>query len=574
MGEEIKRMPNRVAASSERPPGKWKVLVVEDDPGLRRLMQRELEREGIPVESAASGGEALRASRNRRQILLLLDYSLPDMTAAALVRTLSKRRNPPPFMLVTGMAEEKAVAGMIQLGARSYLYKDDRFLAILPSSVRRVLADLMRESDLRAAQAAQQLELHSLEERIRQRTEELNAVEERLKTETVARRRIRRELDASERQKASIVDAMTEIVVQYNRNFQINWANPAAKKAFASASRSVSGKICHELWFGSKQPCENCPVIRTYKTGKAQDAEVKTPNGHIWTIRSSPYRDAAGRIQGVVEVASDITRYKQAEAEIHRLNRNLERRVRQRTQELELANKELESFAYSVSHDLRAPLRAISGFAQIIRRRYREALDEEGRRYFDNIVQAAEHMGLLIEDLLKYARLGRGAVELRTVSMKPLLESILERLSARIDEVGAKVTLAEDPPSLHGNHMILDQIFSNVLENALTYSSKSQPPRISIEWARDDEKAVFSIRDNGIGIDPAFHEKIFRVFQRLHSQDQYPGTGIGLALVEKGIRLHGGNVWVESKPGEGSAFFLAFPSSSKNKIRISQKEEA
>jgi signal transduction histidine kinase len=249
----------------------------------------------------------------------------------------------------------------------------------------------------------------------------------------------------------------------------------------------------------------------------------------------------------------------QAEAELKQLNSELELRVRERTAQLEAANKELESFSYSVSHDLRAPLRAISGFSEIITRRHRANLNEEGQHYIDNIVQASGRMGHLIDDLLTYARLGRAGVRHEPVSLASLVNEISRNMQAHLAEINGTLSIPEALPVVIGDQTLLSQVFTNLLENAFKYHQAAVPPRVSMMFTRADHYVVVKVSDNGIGIPPEYHEKIFIMFQRLHSEEEYPGTGIGLATVRKSVTLMGGSVWVESSPGAGSTFFIRLP---------------
>jgi PAS domain S-box-containing protein len=239
--------------------------------------------------------------------------------------------------------------------------------------------------------------------------------------------------------------------------------------------------------------------------------------------------------------------------------RELDHRVQERTVQLRAANKELEAFAYSISHDLRAPLRAVSGFAQIIARRHQAALNEEGRHYVDNIVLAAERMGHLIDDLLTYSRLGRQALTIRNLDLKEVLRHVLDDLESRVAATGAVVQVAEDLPWVPGDPTLLQQIFTNLLDNALTYRQPEVAPVIRVTWRDHEDQIVLAVSDNGIGIESAYHEKIFNVFQRLHSDEEYPGTGIGLAIVKKSVIMLGGQAWVESEAGKGSTFYLKIP---------------
>lgn len=250
---------------------------------------------------------------------------------------------------------------------------------------------------------------------------------------------------------------------------------------------------------------------------------------------------------------------RQAVADLKALNAGLELRVKERTAQLEAANKELESFSYSVSHDLRAPLRAISGFSEIIARRHRSSLNEEGRHYIDNIVQASERMAHLIEDLLTYARLGRTGVRHEPVSLASLVGEISRNMQAHITEIHGTLNVMENLPVVIGDQTLLSQVFTNLLENAFKYHQPAISPQVSLTYYNDDRSVVVKVSDNGIGIPLEYHEKIFNMFQRLHSEEEYPGTGIGLATVRKSVELLGGSVWVESEPGRGSTFFVRLP---------------
>jgi PAS domain S-box-containing protein len=245
--------------------------------------------------------------------------------------------------------------------------------------------------------------------------------------------------------------------------------------------------------------------------------------------------------------------------ELQRHAVSLEQRVTERTAQLQTANKDLEAFSYSVSHDLRAPLRSVSGFAEIIARRHRNSLNEEGRHYLDNIIEASARMSRLIDDLLAYARLGRTSLRRQPVSLHSLLTQIVKDLAVRITETGADFDLPDELPVVHGDPTLLNQIFANLFGNALTYHRPHVPPLVTISWRAEADYVVVGISDNGIGVPPEHHDKIFNVFQRLHSEDDYPGTGIGLAIVKKSVELLSGRVWVESVVGEGSTFSVQLP---------------
>jgi signal transduction histidine kinase len=253
-------------------------------------------------------------------------------------------------------------------------------------------------------------------------------------------------------------------------------------------------------------------------------------------------------------------------------------RLEARSAQLQRINRELEAFTCSVAHDLRAPLNAISGFARILSEDHRDRLDAEGQFLLDRIARASAHMGRLIDGLLGYARLGRAAVRAQPVALGELLAEVIQMLQPRIAETSARLAVAGDLPAVMGDRTLLHQVFTNLLENALTYRRpgvppaiaitwkgfkatveimlKSATPAIAITWKGFKGHATISVADNGIGIPGEDLERIFDMFQRLHPQDRYPGTGIGLATARKAVELQNGSLRAESQPGAGSTFHV------------------
>jgi PAS domain S-box-containing protein len=234
-----------------------------------------------------------------------------------------------------------------------------------------------------------------------------------------------------------------------------------------------------------------------------------------------------------------------------------ERALLEKTEELERSNRELEQFAYVASHDLREPLRMVATYVTLLEREYADRLGPDARQYMRFAVQGAERMARLVSDLLAYARIGAMSSPLDELDSAELVREVLEGLRTTIAESSAEIVVAP-LPVVRGNRTQLSQLFQNLLENALKFSS-STPPRIELTARREPAEWVFCCADNGIGIDPRFHARIFELFQRLHAPDAYPGTGMGLALCKKIVERHGGRIWLSSTPGRGSEFSFSLP---------------
>lgn len=266
-------------------------------------------------------------------------------------------------------------------------------------------------------------------------------------------------------------------------------------------------------------------------------------------------------IGGVIMYTKDITEKVEYEQKIEKYNQDLEDKVRERTKELKSANQNLESFSYSVSHDLRAPLRAINGFSQILEEEYETVLDEEGKRLLSIIQKNSKKMGELIDDVLEFSRVGREQKEEdELIDMKWMTKQVISEVSREYKKhkINAEVG---NLPEIRGILPMIRQLMENLISNAFKYSSKNEVIELEIGYKPGDTSNhhTFYVQDNGIGLDMKYADKVFGVFERLHSEKSFSGTGVGLAIAKKIVEKHNGKIWVQSEKGKGSTFFFTIP---------------
>ena len=338
-------------------------------------------------------------------------------------------------------------------------------------------------------------------------------------------------------------------------NYQFLAVNPAYEKMTGLSAQKIIGKTVLDVLPGVEQSW-----IRVFG-----EVAISGNPTHF-----EDYTDAIGKYYDVTAfcpeegffavVVSDITERKKYELEIQNFNLVLENKVKERTSELENANRELESFSYSISHDLRAPLRSIHGFSQIILEEYSDNLDPEVIHYFELIRKNATMMGSLVDDLLNFARLGRQPLNKLKVNSSSIVQEVIDSLKTEINQRKIRIDKKE-LPECEADPSLLRQIFINLISNSIKFSRKQKDPVIEIGHVNKVIEnglmhSYFYIKDNGVGFDMKFYDKLFGVFQRLHRAEDYEGTGVGLAIVERIIKKHGGNIWAESVVGEGTTFFF------------------
>jgi PAS domain S-box-containing protein len=373
-----------------------------------------------------------------------------------------------------------------------------------------------------------------------------------------------------------ITENMGDMVTVVDRSGRRLYTSPSYRSLFSpeQSARDVGA-------FDNVHPEDRDRVRESFQraidsaSGQRADFRVLPREGDVRYVESQSgvILEPNGRVGQVVTVSRDVTERKKLEQEIQQFNSELEERVRQRTAELAAVNKELETFTYSVSHDLKAPLRGIDGYSRLLLADHHEALDEEGRFFVESIRNGVTRMGQLIEDLLSYSRMERREGQWSRVMLSDLVEAVTRDLpEERLGKARLEVAVGE--LSIHSDSEGLRLVLRNLLDNALKFSMAQPVPKISVA-AREKEGGIeLTVSDNGIGFDTRFQDRIFEIFQRLHRAEDYPGTGIGLAIVRKAMQRMGGGVHARSEPGKGATFVLEIPDRQAADSRAAETREA
>jgi PAS domain S-box-containing protein len=382
----------------------------------------------------------------------------------------------------------------------------------------------------------------------------------------------RKEAEMASHWLAAIVESSDDAIIGKDlRGIVTSW-NAGAEREFGYAASEMIGQSITRLIPPERQQ-EEVKILGQVGQGKSvrhfETARLRKDGSTFdVSVTVSAIKDSAGKIVGASKVVRDITIRKKAEETIHRLNAELEQRVIQRTAQLEAANDELEAFSYSVSHDLRAPLRAMDGFAQAVLEDYGPQLPEEGQRYLQTIREGAQRMGALIDDLLTFSRLSRLPLNRRAVDTAELVRSAIEELKSPHEGREIDIRVGELPPC-DGDPALLKQVWLNLLSNAFKYTRQREPAVIEVGYMREPvsapedgetrkekDESVYFVRDNGTGFDMRYAGKLFGVFQRLHRAEEFEGTGVGLAIVNRIIHRHGGRIWAEAAVDRGATFYF------------------
>jgi PAS domain S-box-containing protein len=371
-------------------------------------------------------------------------------------------------------------------------------------------------------------------------------------------------LSESESLRKRCLDTTQTMMVALDEKGCVSMVNRAGQSLLGYTEAELLGRNWFAMCLPQPEGMDTVyPVFRRIMAGELEgvadyENEVLCRDGRRRLIgwRNSTVRDDDGHVVGTLGSGDDITERKRGEEEIRRLNEDLERRVTERTAQLDATNTELEAFVYSVSHDLRAPLRAVDGFTHVLLEDYASALDAEGQRLCSVISKRAVEMGELIDDLLAFSHVGRTTMQVSTVDMATMAQAVYFEITT--PESRERIAFHVGPlPPIVGDPILFHQVWTNLLSNAVKFSSKQERAVIEVDAETRGGEVVYSVRDDGAGFDMQHADKLFGVFQRLHTSEEFEGTGAGLAIVQRIILRHGGRIWAEGEVGNGATFSFA-----------------
>ncbi|MCX6306596.1 MAG: ATP-binding protein [Bacteroidetes bacterium] len=432
-----------------------------------------------------------------------------------------------------------------------------------PLQLNTVTNELQKEKDkLEHTRQELQKAYAGMELRIKERTDELLVSNNMLMKEILEHKQVVDQLEQTGKFHQAIIENAPDGFVLLNAGGNFKFASPAAKKMFGFGPQDELLGNPAEYTHPEDLPMVLSELGRLFQEpGYVPTLQYRfsDKNGN-WRWVESTFSNLLGdqNVESLVINFRDITDRKNAEEEIKKLNETLEQRVNERTEELLAANKEMEAFSYSVSHDLRAPLRGIHGFTQILMDDYADKIDNEGQRICKIIRDNSLKMGHLVDDLLAFSRLSRAEIQLSVIQMNKLVKSTFQEIA----DAGMKKRImlqVEDLCNAPADPVMLRQVWSNLVSNAIKYSSKREKTLITISSHCENGKCIYCIRDNGAGFDMKYAGKLFGVFQRLHSEKEFDGTGVGLAIVQRIVHRHGGEVWAEGEVDAGASFYFSLP---------------
>lgn len=460
--------------------------------------------------------EAFSSARTFGRSILFIGL-ITLLTTCGLAFWLARTISQPIHRLVQGT--EAIARG--NLDYRIQIHSDDEF-GVLGNEFN-LMATALKKNEAQLVNWAAELE-----QKVKERTEELRQSEERYKV---------------------LSETSPDMIFVIDRDGHIQYVNQLAAKQFGTSAEYITGKKLTDLFPPSVVDDQKVKIDKVLHTGIpiSNESLMIFPGGNVWLdTKLVPIYEDSGQITAVMGVSRDITQRKQADDSLNKANEELAR-----------SNTELERFAYVASHDLQEPLRMVTSYLQLLERRYKDRLDGDALEFINYAVDGSRRMKTLINDLLAYSRVGTRGKEFAPTDCNLVLSQVLLMLQPAIEETNAVIT--NDPlPKLLADEVQIEQLFQNLVGNAIKFHGEN-PPTIHISALIEQDNWVFSVRDNGIGIDPQYFDRVFIIFQRLHSREEYQGTGIGLAISKRIVERHGGRIWIESEAGKGSTFFFTIP---------------
>lgn len=512
---------------------KAKILIVDDQDSKRLALASALEGLNQEIVMVSSGRDALRELLREEFAVILLDVKMPGMDGfetAALIRSRQQTESTPIIFVTAHDRAESDMLGGYHLGAVDFIFAPIQ-AEVLRAKVS-VFVELYRKT----------LTVQAHERRLRQ----------------LEARQARHEMQKL----SSAIEQSADPVVVTDRDGVMEYVNAAFEQVTGYSAQEAAGQNISLLESGRHPPQFMAQMWESLRQGDVFRGEVinRRKDGSLYHEEKTitPIRDTDGQITHYVSTGKDVTERRRMEEELRDLNASLEQRVRERTAQLEDVNHELEAYAYSISHDLRTPLRHIGSFVDLLNRNHETELPDNARRYLKIIRDGAGQMETLIDGLLDFARTGRHELRLQRVDLNRLIQELIQDIDQH--HAGAKVQWdVQELPVVCGDLIALRQVFMNLISNAVKYSQGQAQPEVQV-WATTDEQEVtVHVRDNGVGFNMAYHDKMFRVFQRLHASGDFEGHGVGLAHARRMVVRHGGRVWAESVEGEGATFHVALP---------------
>jgi PAS domain S-box-containing protein len=523
-----------------------KILLVDDTPENLVSLEAALDTLGQELVFARSGKEALRYLLDDNFAAILLDVKMPDMDGfetAELIRSRPRSKHI-PILFLTGYKSEEHLFRGYDLGAVDFLFKP-----IVPEVLRSkvaVFVELSRKAELLEQQARV---LRDQAITLRKAEEQFRSLLEAAPDAMVICRESGRILLVNSRTEEMFGYPRAELLEQHIRVLAPEWEFEADE----APDEDMGGG-----WTGASSRSRELEAFRKDGTSFPVEISLSPLLAEGGLLITTALRDITERKKAEEERARVEDEVRQLNAHLEQLNAHLEERVLERTEALSRSNDELAQFAYVASHDLQEPLRTVSLYTQLLASRYARLIDKDGQRFMGYITDNAMRMQHLISDLLEFSRLeADGSDRFSVCSCDVAVEEALSNLRARIDE--SKTEIVRQPlPQVYCDRIQLARLFQNLIINAIKYRRPDVTPKVRISAEPSGNAWVFRIEDNGVGIEPQFTEKIFGIFKRLHGRDN-PGTGMGLAICRKIVVRHGGRIWVESTPGQGSTFLFSLP---------------